>query len=307
MKNLSPYSLGATLYVPATHNGITDLIQKKNLPGLRSMVICLEDSVAENDLPYALQKLKKTLSNIQSDDRLKDGPLVFIRPRNFDIGQLLVNEFNLNIIDGFVLPKFTIKSLTKWQLILAKTMLCWMPTLETEDVFDAGAMKELSHALYEEAMKEILVIRIGGNDLMNVIGIRRHKEYTLYEGPLGYVLKMLISIFGAKGFSLTAPVCEFIDNHKLLIRELNKDIAYGLVGKTAIHPTQVPLIHDALRVHIDDYHDALRILNTNEAIFKSHGAMCEPATHNRWAQKIMLRAQHFGVSKKNGSLCVSGS
>nr|MDQ6121131.1 HpcH/HpaI aldolase/citrate lyase family protein [Klebsiella pneumoniae subsp. pneumoniae] len=41
-----------------------------------------------------------------------------------------------------------------------------------------------------------------------------------------------------------------------------------------------------LKVSPGEHSDALRILNSTQAVFKSQGAMCEPATHRRWAQGI---------------------
>ncbi len=71
-----------------------------------------------------------------------------------------------------------------------------------------------------------------------------------------------------------------------MARELAMDIAHGLVGKTAIHPDQISIIEGALKVSPGEHSDALRILNSTQAVFKSQGAMCEPATHRRWAQGI---------------------
>ena len=44
-----------------------------------------------------------------------------------------------------------------------------------------------------------------------------------------------------------------------------------------------------------DHSDALRILNSTQAVFKSHGAMYEPATHRRWALSILTRAKLYGI------------
>ena len=44
-----------------------------------------------------------------------------------------------------------------------------------------------------------------------------------------------------------------------------------------------------------DHSDALRILNSTQAVFKSQGAMCEPATHRRWALSILTRAKIYGI------------
>ncbi|MCB8844066.1 hypothetical protein KPC03_03321 [Klebsiella pneumoniae] len=79
-------------------------------------------------------------------------------------------------------------------------------------------------------------------------------------------------------------------------RELAMDIAHGLVGKTAIHPEQISVIEGALKVSPGEHSDALRILNSTQAVFKSQGAMCEPATHRRWAQGILARGQVYGLT-----------
>ncbi len=56
-------------------------------------------------------------------------------------------------------------------------------------------------------------------------------DLTLYDSPMGYVIKMLVSVFGPRDFALTAPVCEHIDDHAVMARELALDMAHGLVGK----------------------------------------------------------------------------
>ena len=54
-KRLSPWRLGATLYMPATRTDIADAILNNKISGLRSLVICLEDAVSEIDIPTALR------------------------------------------------------------------------------------------------------------------------------------------------------------------------------------------------------------------------------------------------------------
>jgi len=305
-KELSAYGLGATLYMPATRLDIVETIVTGKIEELRSLVICLEDAVSAEDIPVALVNLKRILIELSAEKcRAKEvqWPLIFIRPRDKQIGQLLVDEFDLSVVDGFVLPKFTLDSLNDWHEILAGSHICWMPTLETEDVFDVNAMQLLASALVDHPCRDkILALRIGGNDLMNVISLRRSREFTLYDGPMGYVIKMLVSVFSAKGFALTAPVCEHIDDHRLLEQELALDLAHGLVGKTAIHPNQISIIQKALMVSSLDQQDALRIINATQAVFKAGGAMCEPATHRRWANSILDRVHYFGIAPTNASM-----
>ncbi|MGD8106066.1 HpcH/HpaI aldolase/citrate lyase family protein [Pantoea sp. FN0302] len=301
-KCISPFMLGATLYMPATRSDLAEIILHGKIPELRSLVVCLEDAVSESDLEPALMNLDALLQELSENvgpDEAAQRPLVFIRPRQEEMAAMLVSKYKLTGIDGFVLPKFTHANLSCWWQILGSTHLAMMPTLETREVFDVNAMNALAIALEQHPARErIVALRIGGNDLMSVISMRRPKNLTLYDGPMGYVVKMLVAVFAPRGFSLTAPVCEQIDNIELLERELALDIAHGLVGKTAIHPSHLELIHRGLMVEKEEYEDALRILNSTQAVFKSQGAMCEPATHWRWATSVLERSKHCGIVKQ---------
>ncbi|WP_039057624.1 HpcH/HpaI aldolase/citrate lyase family protein [Enterobacter sp. Bisph1] len=302
---LSPWRLGATLYMPATREDIADAVLHGKIPGLRSLVICLEDAVSEADIPSALGNLEQVLKEL-NHARKKAGnsawPLVFIRPRHVEMGKRLIDYFNLHAVDGLVLPKFTLQALPVWWEMMGDTHLCLMPTLETEEVFDVIQMRSLASEIVTHPCRaRIIALRIGGNDLMNVISLRRPRNLTLYDSPLGYIIKMLVSVFGPHDFALTAPVCEHIDDHAVLTRELALDMANGLVGKTAIHPQQIPVIEQALMVTQGEYSDALRILNSTQAVFKSQGAMCEPATHRRWAAGILERANVYGLLSEHSA------
>ncbi|MNN45948.1 hypothetical protein D3C76_1055450 [compost metagenome] len=171
-----------------------------------------------------------------------------------------------------------------------------MPTLETSDVYDPGAMVELGQALKANLNQRIIALRIGGNDLMGCLGLRRNPATTLYNTPMSYVIPMLAGVMGAQGFALTAPVFEQLATPHLLREELKLDIAHGLVGKTAIHPSQISIIQDTLRVSLEDLNCAKLIVNdVAPAVFKHNDAMCEPATHYKWAVNILERAKWHGV------------
>ena len=74
------------------------------------------------------------------------------------------------------------------------------------------------------------------------------------------------------------------------------DVARGFIGKTAIHPCQVPIIHQALKVSRDAVEMAQAILDVRAgAVFQIRGVMCEPETHRGWARRTMARARTWGV------------
>ena len=61
IKTLSPFALGATLYMPATRSDILDVVSGTRFPELRSLVVCLEDAVAAIDVDSALANLRALL------------------------------------------------------------------------------------------------------------------------------------------------------------------------------------------------------------------------------------------------------
>ena len=297
MVGISPYALGATLYMPATRADLFDVVINNKIPGLRSLVICLEDAVSDCDIEYATQNLVQLLEQIDAHGgRTNICPLLFVRPRNAVMADQLNALEMIKHVDGFVAPKLNLDSLSQWQQAVSRPSLLLMPTLETRDVFDPVAMVDLRDALNETIKHKILALRIGGNDLMGCLGLRRSAVHTLYKTPIGYVIPMLAGIMGSAGYALTAPVFERLDNSALLQDELEMDLLQGLVGKTAIHPSQIHIIHEAFRVSIHDLNSARLILTEGaQAVFKYGGAMCEPATHLLWARSIVERAQWHGV------------
>ncbi|VWC80717.1 MULTISPECIES: HpcH/HpaI aldolase/citrate lyase family protein [Burkholderia] len=297
MKAISPFALGATLYMPATRSDILDVVFGTRIPELRSLVVCLEDAVAAIDVESALANLQSLLMDIDArGGRVESGPLLFVRPRDAAMAAVLSDWPLMKHVDGFVVPKLTLRSLSAWENAVSHPDLYLMPTLETADVYDPVAMVELGQALKANLNQRIIALRIGGNDLMGCLGLRRNPATTLYSTPLGYVIPMLAGIMGAQGFALTAPVFEQLATPHLLKEELELDIAHGLVGKTAIHPSQIRIIQEALRVSLDDFNCAKLIVNdTAPAVFKHNDAMCEPATHYKWAVNILERAKWHGV------------
>jgi citrate lyase beta subunit len=292
-KSFSPWSLGAPLYMPAHRRDLIDCANGEKIPQLRSMIFCTEDALAESEVESGLRHLGLCLQGFKPSPYLYR----FIRVRNPGVLAQLLALPHIDNIDGFVLPKFDLSVMPDYFEQLQGTAFKIMPTLETKTVFDTGAMIELRQALLKhDLLEHIIMLRIGGNDLMSLLGIRRQRNLTLYETPIGHVISQLITLFKPHGFSLAAPVFEYLDDVTTLKREINQDLAYGLIGKTAIHPAQISTIEMAYSVTREDYDMAIRLVDENApAVFKMHNAMCEVATHLNWAQDILKRQQHFGI------------
>jgi citrate lyase beta subunit len=107
---------------------------------------------------------------------------------------------------------------------------------------------------------------------------------------------MAASILVSSGVPVAAPVFDVIDDVETLGREIERDVAMGFVSKTAIHPSQVPVIEAAMAVSRDEEVAARAILQEEaRAVFQIGGVMCEPATHAGWARRVQARAEVFGV------------
>jgi citrate lyase beta subunit len=289
---VSPHSLGATLYMPVVRPDVLEIATGNRLPGVRSIVLCLEDALAEADVEEGLMRLANILRELAAAGRRRgSSPLVFVRPRGVGMAARIALMPGMTSIDGFVAPKCRPGGMSEWFSSVQGTDLLLMPTLETREFFDPYAVADFRSELESFGSSRILALRIGGNDLLSCLGLRRRRGMTLYDGPLGPVLSSLACQFGSAGFSLTAPVCEIVDDEELLAAELARDVAHGFVGKTAIHPCQVAAINAAFAPCMREVEAAGRMLDTAVAVFKADGAMCEPATHAAWAKRVLASAE----------------
>lgn len=281
------YRLGGSLYVPLTHKDCLPIANGSRWPGLRSVIFCTEDAVAEQALGAALDNLRHCLERMAE----RGSMMRFVRVRNPEILTWILALPGVTKLDGFVLPKLDQSNLEAYFNPIARTRFRCMPTLETRDAFDPARMSQLRDHLIEAGHQpRILALRIGGNDLLALLGIRRPRDRSIYRTPLGATIANLVSVFKPFGFQLTAPVFEHLDCPDLLQEELTDDVAHGLCGKTAIHPNQLECINSAFQVTSNDISAARQILIDERAVFQHQGSMCEPATHRHWARQIVARA-----------------
>jgi citrate lyase beta subunit len=249
--------------------------------------------VADHELDSALGQLQEVLASMP----VLPGMLRFVRVRNPSVMRQVLAMRGSDRLDGFVLPKITLQTLPLYTKLLSADHHLLMPTLETAEVFEPDAMRALRAALLRPAVRSrVLALRIGGNDLLRVLGMRRARNTTLYDTPLGALLAQLVLTFSPHGFALTAPVFDYLDDDLLLAEEARRDIAFGFCGKTAIHPAQVSIIETAFKVKAAELEAARRLVEPNcPAVFKLGGAMYEAAVHGPWAQRVLVRAMHYGL------------
>ena len=293
----NPLSLGATMYVPVIHPDVADIVNGKRYRGLKSVVLCLEDALAVTDVKRGLSALNALLKEQGSSE----GVLTFVRPRNLEMAKEISEYPGVEQIHGFVVPKISIDNLGEWLVIAQQTNLSLMATLESRWVFDPDSIGQFIAELDTHDTARLMALRVIGNDLLSCLGLRCVRGRTAYEGPLNWLISQLMCRFGSRGYALTAPVYDVIDDIATLKRECLQDVDFGFVGKTAIHPSQVNVIHECFAVSKVDVTTASAILKQGaSAVFKSDGAMAEPATHTEWAKRLLKRYEIYGF-KNDGA------
>ena len=180
---------------------------------------------------------------------------------------------------------------------------------------------------------QVLSVRLGGTDIASEYGLRRTRDLTIYHvGVVAEVIADVVSILGRAddGWVISGTVWEHYSNterilrpllratpfevansamlrqHLLgasldgLIREIELDQANGLIGKTVIHPTHVPVVHALHVVSHEEYVDALDIVGSEgggATASRSGTRMNESKPHRAWALRTLRRAEAYGVAR----------
>lgn len=298
--HLSAYEIGATLYMPVLHPKVREIVSGAAASPAASIVLCLEDALHESDVERGVETLVGLLEEAPVRG-VGASPNLFVRPRSYDMATRLRAMRGIGRIDGFVAPKVRVETLPDWMSLLAGSDLRLMPTIETAEFFDPARLVAMRDVIVSAGAGQIAALRLGGNDLLGTMGLRRQRGVTSYEGPLSWFLSMAASILISSGIPVAAPVFDIIDDLDTLKREVERDVSMGFVSKTAIHPSQVPIIEAAMAVSRDEEVAARAILQDEaRAVFQIGGVMCEPATHAGWARRVQARSAVFGLTPEAG-------
>lgn len=321
-KFLLQYSLGGLLYTPGLNKKIADDICSNKYRGLKSICLCLEDSISDNSVEKAEKNVAEILKKIKNQleinqNLLKNLPLIFIRIRNSNQLIRLYNMIkeNISILTGFVLPKFDLSNSEEYKRIITKINqnqnkhIYIMPILESSSIIDlenrTKALVGIKKCL-DSISDFVLNVRIGGNDFCNKFGLRRNVNQTIYDiSVIRNIMSDIFNVFGID-YVVSGPVWEYFDNNlddkwkTGLERELEMDKLNGFIGKTAIHPSQIEIINNSMAVDYFDYEDAKNIINWKDDELgvkkgKYVARMNEVKVHKNWAYKIIALANIYGI------------
>ena len=314
---LLPYKVGGLLYTPALNSYIGDKLKNKTIEGISSIALCLEDSIEDDALSQAEYELCKTLTQLEGVSGL---PLLFVRvrsPQHLKKVHKMLGGLS-DLLCGYVLPKFDLSNAERYMELLDVFNTSRQSDLQYMPILESGMVANIIHrrenlvqikGIIDADKEHILNVRVGGNDFCNLFGIRRHEDQTIYDiGVIRDILSDIVNVFGAD-YIVSGPVWEYFGDDpneswaKGLRKEISLDLINGFIGKTAIHPTQLPVIRESMKPQRSDYEDAIRILDwasDGKAVQKSaSGArMNEQKCHTRWANKIVALAEVYGITEE---------
>lgn len=140
---------------------------------------------------------------------------------------------------------------------------------------------------------------------------RTEEQYKRIDLDIGIVPYALVCnggvlLVNGMDYVISGPVWEYYagDSWKEgMIQEIREDRLCGFIGKTVIHPSQIPVVNRAYQISRNDYLDARAILNWNAdsaslvAGSKTRERMNEYKTHLNWAKKTVYLSEVFGITE----------
>jgi citrate lyase beta subunit len=230
-RELLAVALGATLYMPADRPALAADITKQHLAGVTSVVACLEDAIADEQVRRAEDNLVDALRTLEAEGA--ELPLLFVRVREAEQIATLVARLGsaVRILDGFVLPKFTAGGSTDYLHALDRadrstdTPLLAMPVLESGAVLYAETrVDELRsvRAVLHRDRHRVLAVRIGATDLCAHYGLRRSPELSIYDiKVVADLIADVVNVFcrvDGSGFAVSGPVWEYFSEVERLFK-----------------------------------------------------------------------------------------
>lgn len=232
-RELLAVALGATLYAPATRPDLVATIGKRAARGVCSMVIDLEDAVADHEVDDAKARTVAALDLLAAN--VEPNPLLFVRVRDADTITEIVEQLGAGaeVLTGFVFPKFDSTTGSKYLDALNEATqrlgrpIYGMPVLESAALVHRQTRdRELTQiaALLAEHRERVLAVRVGATDMCSTFGIRRDRDLTIYDvRVVADVIADIVNYLGradGTGYVITGPVWEYFADHERMFRPL---------------------------------------------------------------------------------------
>ncbi|MDF1883447.1 HpcH/HpaI aldolase/citrate lyase family protein [Sulfurimonas sp. SAG-AH-194-C21] len=289
MKNLDYLELGGTLFIPASHKRLKEIVCDNKYPHLKSVVIDFEDGLEHSDFEFAMQNINNILENITSKTLL-----TFIRAKNTQHLSELLRLSHIDKIRGFVLAKFSLANAEIYLNLLSCTNHIIMPSIEGEELFNHQKLHLLKEMILTNKHK-VLLVRFGLEDMLKQLSMKRKCDESIFDlSAPASVVGNFIATFKSAGFGVSAGVYPCYRDKVGFIKDVKRDIKEGLLSKTIIHPSQIALINEIYKVQKREYEEATEIVNSQKKVFALNGKMAESVTMSSYSLELIHRAKIYG-------------
>lgn len=241
------------LYIPGNNPG---MIQRCSYFGADSVLLDIEDAVAISEKDAARNLVAHALATLDFGDvymtvRINGADTRFFEK---DLEAIIPSR-----PDAVRLPKTQqandVKHIDEIITRLEKTHNIEHGTIAIHAMLETA--KGIVNAVeIANASPRVKALTLGGQDLAADIGVRRTKEGT----EILYARSTVVMAAKAAGIGAFDTVFTDINDSGGLLDESRFIVNLGFTGKAAIHPSQIPVIHEAFRPAEKDVIKALRVV-----------------------------------------------
>ena len=290
MKKIDYIELGGTLFVPASHQKLGDIVMRKVFKNLKSLVIDFEDGLRASALDESMASLGENLLALTEDK-----PYIFLRVRDEKHLEELLKLKDIVKIDGFVLAKFSLNNAKNYLSVLENRDFAIMPSIEGKELFNQGDLLKLRDILLTQKEK-IALVRFGLEDMLRQLSMKRSCEDSIFDlcAPSS-VLGTFIAIFKSSGFAISGGVYPCFKDDDGFKKDVKRDLKEGLFSKTIIHPNQIEIVNELYKVTREEFEVASAICQSEDVVFNLKGEMAEKITMNPHSEIILKRAKNYGI------------
>jgi len=319
-------ALGAVLYSPATLENAAERLFSGFWPGVTAMVFCLEDAIADRDLEEGERRVRALLGTARAltdADGTRNGlPYLFVRvrsPQHFE--HLLQSWGSLSDeLDGVVLPKIGAAKVSRYMDLVAGAQagrdrpLWALPILEGTDIALRESRLEALLAVRETIAEQralVPCVRIGATDLSGLWGLRRPRDFTIYDiAVVRDIIADVVNVLGRdpSSPSISGPVWEYVRDEPVFkprLRETPFREEFGAQDGPKVRRRLVSAAIDGLLR--ETMLDRANGLHGKSVIYPSHALAVDAAhvvSHEEWTSALAVRAAFDagdGVSAVRGA------
>lgn len=250
--------LGATLYCPATRPRLAHDITRRAADGVTSIVVCLEDSVADHELGDAERNAVRQLRELHRSSQPL--PMIFVRVRHERQIPMIVDELGeaAGVLTGFVLPKFDdeqgaafLEAVVSAAVQVGRPLLA-MPVIEAPAVAHLETRIDTllgARRLVDKYRDIVPAVRIGATDLSSAWGLRRGRDFTVWDvRVVADVIAAVVNVFGRAdgGVIVTGPVWEYFSAPERIFKPQLRESPFAAGGDRALRARLIAADLDGL-------------------------------------------------------------